>query len=573
MHKFSNSLKAIRPTLRVTCFKREAVSPHSSLTVTPNRSLTSLDRCCLTNWRSVMTKSRQSSLVSPPHLISLTSPTSFKPLRSTDFRVETDSLGEVSVPTCRLWGAQTQRSIENFGAVGDQRMPLQIIYSLSVIKRCAAEVNCYLGLLSEVKRDLIKDACDLILTGEVDDHFPLNIWQTGSGTQTNMNMNEVIANIATLREQQESSIQTNTDTSLTSLPSPSSLTPLTLKYVHPNDDVNLGQSSNDVFPSALHMACVEVIMCKLIPAIQHMITTLKAKQETFSHIVKIGRTHMMDATPLTLGQELSAFVSQLEHCRTHLTQSLTHLSQLALGGTAVGSGINAHPKYGELACESVTQFTGHHYQCADNTFAAVASNDAVVELHGSLRIISTVLIKLASDIRLLASGPRAGLGELTLPVNEPGSSIMPGKVNPTQCESLIQVCVMVIGNDVTVGMCQTQSVLQLNVCRPVLAHTVLTSLTSLGNAISNFTSKCLEGLEANEKHINDQLNQSLMLVTSLTPHIGYDKAAQVAKKAFEEGKSLKEVTVTDLGLLSGDKFDEVVDPVKMTNQDRRQWGE
>jgi fumarate hydratase class II len=455
-------------------------------------------------------------------------------------RIETDSLGEVRVPNESYFGAQTMRSLENF-PIGTERMPLDIIYALALIKKAAAIVNAEQGKLPYEKMEIIAQVCDEILSKKHDDQFPLKVWQTGSGTQTNMNINEVISNRAIEKLGGKMGSK---------------------DPIHPNDDVNLSQSSNDTFPSAIHIAVLLRIKDHLLPSLSILRKALQQKVEAFKEIVKVGRTHLMDATPLTLGQEFSGYVSQLDHAIQAIKNTLPHLSELALGGTAVGTGINTHPKYPIRMAEMISSLSNHPFVSAPNKFDALASNDAIVETSGALRQTACVFMKIANDIRWMGSGPRCGLGELKLPSNEPGSSIMPGKVNPTQCEALSQVCVQVLGNDVTIGIAGSQGNFELNVYKPVMAYAILHSIRLLGDAALSFTERCVVGIQPNLSHIEKHLNRSLMLATILNQEIGYDKASQIVKKAYEEDISLKEAAIK-LGLLTADRFDTLVDPKKM----------
>ncbi len=460
-----------------------------------------------------------------------------------DFRVEKDSLGEVKVPADKFWGAQTERSHMNF-KIGGQLMPLEVIYAFALIKKAAAEVNASLGLLSLDKKNAIAQAADEILDGKWDDQFPLVVWQTGSGTQTNMNVNEVISNLAIRKMGGEVGSKVP---------------------VHPNDDVNRSQSSNDTFPAAMHIAAVLLIKKKLLPALQALKNGLNIKALTFEKIVKVGRTHMMDATPITLAQEFSGYISQIEHGQKAIENALSHLSEIALGGTAVGTGINAPLGFGELVAEEISRISGEHFVSAPNKFEALAAHDAAIEMSGALKRVACSLMKIGNDIRLMGSGPRCGIGELLLPANEPGSSIMPGKVNPTQCEALTMVCVQVMGNDATISFAGSQGHFELNVYKPVVISNLLQSIHLLADAAVSFNDKCVAGMEANEKRIKELLDKSLMLATALNPVIGYDKAAQVVKMAFEENITLKDAAL-GLGFLSAAQFDEIVDPAKMVGK-------
>lgn len=455
-------------------------------------------------------------------------------------RIEKDSFGEVRVPADRYYGAQTQRSYENF-PIGTEKMPPEVIYALAIVKKAAALVNRELGLLSDEKCRLICEVCDEIVAKQLDGHFPLSVWQTGSGTQTNMNLNEVISNraIEKVGGQLGSKVP-----------------------IHPNDDVNKSQSSNDVFPSAMHIAAKLDICMRLIPHLEEFQHILQKKAEEFSSIIKVGRTHLMDATPLTLGQEFSGYASQIEHGLKALQNTLPHLSELALGGTAVGTGLNTHPRYAQRVAEVISELTGQQFVSAPNKFEALAANDALVEVSGALKRLAVSVFKIANDIRWLASGPRCGIGELILPANEPGSSIMPGKVNPTQCEALMMTCIQVMGNDVTIGFAGSQGNLELNVYRPLIIYNLIQSIRLLSDGVLNFSQKCLIGIEPNRERISENLNRSLMLATALNQAIGYDKASQIVQKAYQEGTTLKEAALA-LGLLTAEQFDEIIDPRKM----------
>jgi fumarate hydratase, class II len=458
-------------------------------------------------------------------------------------RTETDSMGAIEVAADRYWGAQTQRSLHHF-AIGKDTMPREMIRAMGILKQAAAEVNRDLGRLPEDKASLMIAAAQEVIGGKLDDHFPLRIWQTGSGTQTNMNTNEVISNRA---------IEMAGGTMGSKSP------------VHPNDHVNMSQSSNDTFPTAMHIAAVEQITHVLLPQVIHLRDALAAKAQEFADIVKIGRTHLMDAVPLTLGQEFSAYVAQLDHDRERIRSVLPHLYELALGGTAVGTGLNAPPEFATRAAERIATITGLPFVSAPNKFAALAAHDAFVMASGALKTLACSLMKIANDIRWLGSGPRCGLGELILPANEPGSSIMPGKVNPTQSEALTMVCVQVIGNDTAIGLAGSQGNFELNVFKPVMAHNLLHSILLLADSCRSFTDFCVVGIQPNREQIAHFLTNSLMLVTALNPHIGYDNAAKVAKLAYEQRLTLREACV-QLGLLTGEQFDEYVKPEKMTGQ-------
>lgn len=455
-------------------------------------------------------------------------------------RFEKDSLGEISVPADKYYGAQTARSFENF-PIGKEKMPHEMIQALAIIKKAAALVNQKLGLLSSDKCQVICEVCDEILAGKLNDHFPLSVWQTGSGTQTNMNLNEVISNRAIEKLGGELGSK---------------------NPIHPNDDVNKSQSSNDVFPSAMHIAAKLDICEKLIPHLKGLRDALNQKAQEFKDIIKIGRTHLMDATPLTLGQEFSGYVSQLDHGLQAIEHTLPHLSELALGGTAVGTGINSHPLYAQQVAEKISVLTGHSFITAPNKFEALATNDALVEVSGALKRLAVSLFKIANDIRWMASGPRSGIGELSLPANEPGSSIMPGKVNPTQCEALMMIAIQVMGNDVTISFAGCQGNLELNVHRPLIIYNLIQSIRLLSDGMSIFSKKCVQGIQANEARIAENLNRSLMLVTALNKKIGYDQASRIVQKAYQDNSTLKEAAIA-LGLLTEEQFDQIVDPRKM----------
>lgn len=450
-----------------------------------------------------------------------------------DYRIEQDTLGEIKVESDKLWGAQTQRAKENF-RIGKKKMPVEIIYGIVTAKKAAACANCDLGVLPADKRDLIVQASDEILSGRWDDQFPLHIWQTGSGTQTNMNVNEVIAHRA----------QQLHGGSLSDKP----------LYLSPNDDVNKSQSTNDIFPTGMRIAAAKMLFEHTIPAIERLIATYTAKTEEFSNIRKTGRTHLMDATPLTLGEELSGHQSQLAHGLAAIRHSLPHLMELPIGGTAVGNGINAPEGYDRLALQYICQFTGLDFTNAPNKFEAMASHDSMAEMSGALKRLALSLMKIANDFRLLNSGPRCGLGEIVLPANEPGSSIMPGKVNPTQCEALSMVCCQVIGNDVAISTGAMQGHLQLNVFMPLIGRNLLQSARLLGDVIDSFNEHCLKGIKPNMERISMHLQNSLMLVTKLNPHIGYYNSAKIAQYALANGLTLKEAA-TELKLVSPEDFD------------------
>ncbi|MEM5419492.1 MULTISPECIES: class II fumarate hydratase [Paraburkholderia] len=461
-------------------------------------------------------------------------------------RMERDTFGEIAVPAQQLWGAQTQRSLQNFRISTEKQSP-ELITALATIKRAAAEVNLSLGVLDETRAHAIMQAADEIIAGKHPGEFPLAVWQTGSGTQTNMNLNEVIANRASEilgGERGEA------------------------RKVHPNDDVNRGQSSNDVFPTAMHVAAAYGIVKHLLPALKTLRNTLDAKAKAFADIVKIGRTHLQDATPLTLGQEFSGYVAQLDHGIKHVESSLPHLYELAQGGTAVGTGLNAHPQFAHKVAESIAKLTGVPFVTAPNKFEVMAAADALVFAHGALKTVAASLMKIANDIRWLASGPRCGLGELSIPENEPGSSIMPGKVNPTQSEAVTMLCCQVFGNDVAVNMGGASGNFELNVFRPMIAHNVLQSIRMLADGALSFNDHCAVGIEPNRSRIDTLLNESLMLVTALNPHIGYDKAAQIAKKAHKEGTTLKAAALA-LGHVTEQQFDEWVKPGEMVGNAKK----
>ena len=459
-----------------------------------------------------------------------------------DFRIEKDTMGEVQVPADKYWGAQTERSRNNFKIGPSASMPLDVVYGFAYLKKAAAHANCELGVLSADKRDLISTVCDEILDGKHDDQFPLVIWQTGSGTQSNMNLNEVIANRA--HELAGKKIGEGE------------------KTIQPNDDVNKSQSSNDTFPTGMHIAAYKKIVEVTIPGIEQLKKTLEGKSKAFWDVVKIGRTHLMDATPLTLGQEFSGYVSQLDHGLKSLRNSLPHLSELALGGTAVGTGLNAPKGYDVLVAKYIAQFTGHPFVTAENKFEALAAHDAIVESHGALKLLAVSLNKIANDIRMMASGPRSGIGEITIPANEPGSSIMPGKVNPTQCEALTMVCAQVMGNDVAIGVGGTQGHYELNVFKPMMAVNILQSAQLLGDACVSFDLNCAVGIEPNREVIETLLNNSLMLVTALNTKIGYYKAAEIANTAHKNGTTLREEAIR-LGHVSPEEYDLWVRPGDM----------
>jgi fumarate hydratase class II len=454
---------------------------------------------------------------------------------ATRYRIEKDTLGEVRVPADRYWGAQTQRSLENF-RIGGQRMPIEIIRAFAVLKKAAALVNVRLAGLPEEKARLIARVCDEVLAGELDEHFPLVVWQTGSGTQTNMNVNEVVANRAIELAGGELGSK-----------SP----------VHPNDDVNRSQSSNDTFPTAMHIAAFEALADEVLPSARQLHLALLAKAEEFGRVVKIGRTHLMDATPLTLGQEFSGYAAQVDKSIEAIEHSLGHLAELALGGTAVGTGLNAPAGFAVEVAAEIAGLTGHPFVSADNKFEALSAHDAVVEASGALRRLAVALFAVANNIRLLGSGPRCGIGELRLPENEPGSSIMPGKVNPTQAEALTMVCAQVMGNDGAVAVAGSHGHLQLNVFKPVMIYNLLLSARLLADAMTSFRERCVAGIEADEERIRSHLDNSLMLVTALNTHIGYYKAAEIAQTAHRKGLTLRQAAI-ELGYLAGEEFDRLV---------------
>ncbi len=455
-------------------------------------------------------------------------------------RIEKDTMGEIAVPIDAYWAAQTQRSIENF-AIGEEKMPYEITRAFSFLKKAVALVNKDLGKLDARKADAIAQACDDMLAGKLDDAYPLVVWQTGSGTQSNMNNNEVLASRATEILGGDFRVE---------------------KLIHPNDDVNKSQSSNDTYPTALHVAAVIAVETRVLPAIEKLRATLIEKSQKFDHIVKIGRTHLQDATPLTLGQEISGWVEMLNKCEKMAKDSLEAVRELALGGTAVGTGLNAHPELGERVAKKLTELTGHDFVTAPNKFHALTSHDALVFAHGALKALSADMMKIANDVRWLASGPRCGIGEITIPENEPGSSIMPGKVNPTQSEAVTMVTCQVMGNDAAIGFAASQGNFQLNVFKPVIAYNFLQSCRLLADSIVSFNDNCAVGIEPVEDKIDFYLNNSLMLVTALNPYIGYENAAKIAKTAHKNGSTLKE-TAIELGLLSSEEFDKYVIPQDM----------
>ncbi len=455
-------------------------------------------------------------------------------------RTEKDSLGEVNVPANKYWGAQTERSRLNF-RIGGHPMPIELIQALAIVKKASAIVNSELGMLSPEKKKVICEVCDEIIAGKLDDHFPLVVWQTGSGTQTNMNLNEVISNRGIEKMGGKMG----------------SKTPL-----HPNDDVNMSQSSNDVFPTAMHIAATLLIETELLPNLKKLRDTLDTKAKSFKDIVKVGRTHLMDATPVTLGNEFSGYVSQLEHGERAIRNALLSLSEIALGGTAVGTGINCPKEFPKLAAKEVSKIAGYSFISAPNKFEALAASDSIVEMSGALKRLACSLRKISNDISWMGSGPRCGIGELVLPANEPGSSIMPGKVNPTQCEAMSMVVAQVIGNDVTITYAGSQGNFELNVFRPVMIHNLIQSIRLLSDAMNSFNQNCIEGIEANPDRIKEHLNRSLMLATALNQEIGYDKAADIVKMAHRENLTLKEAALK-LNYLTEERFDAIVDPKKM----------
>lgn len=457
-----------------------------------------------------------------------------------EYRVEKDTLGEINVPADKYWGAQTQRSKENF-PIGNEKMPTEVIKAFAILKKSAAKANTELGLLDSKKAEAIAFAAGQIIDGKLHDHFPLVVWQTGSGTQSNMNVNEVIAFVGNkwLKEQGADVV------------------------LHPNDDVNKSQSSNDTYPTAMHVASVLKLEDTVLPAVAALKATLKEKMDAFKDIVKIGRTHLQDATPLTLGQEISGWHRMLEKSEMMIKESAQHLKELAIGGTAVGTGLNAHPEFSDLVCGAINDATGKAFISAPNKFHALTSHDETVYAHGALKALAADLMKIANDVRWLASGPRCGIGELVIPANEPGSSIMPGKVNPTQSEAVTMVAAQVMGNDASIGFAASQGNFELNVFKPMIAYNFLQSCKLLADSILSFDERCAQGIEPNYEQIDKNLNDSLMLVTALNPHIGYENAAKIAKKAFNDNTTLKE-TAVELGLLTEEEFDEYVKPKEMT---------
>jgi fumarate hydratase, class II len=457
-----------------------------------------------------------------------------------EFRVEKDTIGEIQVPADKFWGAQTQRSRENF-PIGSERMPKEIVYAFALLKKSAAKANNDLGLLEKDKSEAIGYAADRITSGELDDHFPLVVWQTGSGTQSNMNVNEVIAFVGNKwLEEQGKEVR-----------------------LHPNDDVNKSQSSNDTYPTALHIAAVTQLEDVVLPALNQLKTTLKEKSDAYHDIVKIGRTHLQDATPLTLGQEISGWHRMLEKSEQMIRTSIPFVQELAIGGTAVGTGLNAHPDFSEKVCQELSEATGKEFSSAVNKFHALTSHDEIVYAHGALKGLAADMMKIANDVRWLASGPRCGIGEIEIPANEPGSSIMPGKVNPTQSEAVTMVAVQVMGNDAAIGFAASQGNFELNVFKPVIAYNFIQSAQLLADSMLSFNDRCAVGIEPNREKIAKNLQDSLMLVTALNPHIGYENAAKIAKTAFAENTTLKEAAIAS-GLLTEEQFDSYIKPEEMT---------
>ncbi|MCR9039430.1 class II fumarate hydratase [Bacillus sp. L381] len=458
-----------------------------------------------------------------------------------DYRIEKDTMGEIKVPADKFWGAQTQRSKENF-KIGSEKMPQRVVKAFAILKRSTAIANERLGNLESEKAQAIAAVCDDVLNGKYDDNFPLVVWQTGSGTQSNMNMNEVVANRATaLLKEQNSELK-----------------------IHPNDDVNRSQSSNDTFPTAMHVAAVLAVYEQLVPALDQLRTTLDEKAKAYQDIVKIGRTHLQDATPLTLGQEISGWVYMLDRSKEMILESTEKIRALAIGGTAVGTGINAHPQFGELVAEEITKVTGQTFKSSPNKFHALTSHDEITHVHGALKALAADLMKIANDVRWLASGPRCGIGEIVIPENEPGSSIMPGKVNPTQSEALTMIAAQVMGNDATIGFAASQGNFELNVFKPVIIYNFLQTVQLLSDGMNSFHDKCAVGIEPNKETIQENLSNSLMLVTALNPHIGYENAAKIAKLAHKEGLTLKEAAL-QLNLLTEEQFNEMVRPEDMVH--------
>ena len=461
------------------------------------------------------------------------------------FRKEKDSMGILEVPDDRYYGAQTQRSLNNF-KIGEERFQRELIRAYGILKKAAASVNEKAGKLDSKLAAVIREVADEVIDGNLDDHFPLVVWQTGSGTQSNMNFNEVIANRAIEKLGGELGSK---------------------DPVHPNDHVNMGQSTNDTFPTAINIAAVESTINQLLPGLKKLLKSLVKKEKEFDAIIKLGRTHLQDATPLSLGQEFSGYASALRHGVSRIEKSLDHCYELAMGGTAVGTGINSFEGFGEQVADEISSLTGLPFKTAENKFEALGGQDSIVELSGALKTVSGSLFKIANDIRWLASGPRSGIGEILIPANEPGSSIMPGKVNPTQCEAMTMVCTQVMGNDVTISVAGASGNFELNVYRPVIAYNIIQSIRLLTDACDSFRVHCVDGIEANEERIRSNLYNSLMLVTTLNPHIGYDKAAEVAKKAYKDNLSLREAII-DLGYMSGEEFDQLVQPEKMIRPEK-----
>ncbi|MEW4971186.1 class II fumarate hydratase [Bacillus stercoris] len=456
-----------------------------------------------------------------------------------EYRIERDTMGEVKVPADKFWGAQTQRSKENF-KIGSEKMPMRVVKAFAILKRSTALANKRLGNLDAEKAEAIAAVCDDVLKGKYDDNFPLVVWQTGSGTQSNMNMNEVVANRATALLKEKNSDLT----------------------IHPNDDVNRSQSSNDTFPTAMHVAAVLAVYEQLVPALDQLRNTLDEKAKAYNDIVKIGRTHLQDATPLTLGQEISGWVYMLDRSKEMILEATDKMRALAIGGTAVGTGINAHPEFGELVSEEITKLTGQTFSNSPNKFHALTSHDEITYAHGALKALAADLMKIANDVRWLASGPRCGIGEIVIPENEPGSSIMPGKVNPTQSEALTMIAAQIMGNDATIGFAASQGNFELNVFKPVIIYNFLQSVQLLSDGMNSFHDKCAIGIEPNKETIQENLSNSLMLVTALNPHIGYENAAKIAKLAHKEGLTLKEAALK-LELLTEEQFNEMVKPEDM----------
>ncbi|MCY7892108.1 class II fumarate hydratase [Bacillus vallismortis] len=456
-----------------------------------------------------------------------------------EYRIERDTMGEVKVPADKFWGAQTQRSKENF-KIGSEKMPMRVVKAFAILKRSTALANQRLGNLDAEKAEAIAAVCDDVLKGKYDDNFPLVVWQTGSGTQSNMNMNEVVANRATALLKEKNSDQT----------------------IHPNDDVNRSQSSNDTFPTAMHVAAVLAVYEQLVPALDQLRHTLDEKAKAYNDIVKIGRTHLQDATPLTLGQEISGWVYMLDRSKEMILEATEKMRALAIGGTAVGTGINAHPEFGELVSEEISNLTGQAFTSSPNKFHALTSHDEITYAHGALKALAADLMKIANDVRWLASGPRCGIGEIAIPENEPGSSIMPGKVNPTQSEALTMIAAQIMGNDATIGFAASQGNFELNVFKPVIIYNFLQSVQLLSDGMTSFHDKCAVGIEPDNETIQENLSNSLMLVTALNPHIGYENAAKIAKLAHKEGLTLKEAALK-LELLTEEQFNEMVKPEDM----------